>query len=356
MAINFPNTPADKQRFTDTNGKVWEYETATNSWTIVGSSSDYWDRTGTELSPKTAGDVVSVSAGTAALPGLTPVGDPNTGIYSPGADQLAISTNGIERVTVDSVGRLLVGATSVSSSASGAVEVVKGPNVTAQSGQGQISVLTSNAQAANIGGSIQLGGQSTAADWPYATIAGRSENNGYAGYLAVGTSGLAGAHAERARIDSSGDFLLGGTLPASPNITLKASGEIISSKAVRAGVDASGVSLYAPGAIRDTGTATNMYFDVASGGAAHGKFIFRSSSAYTERAFITETGNFVIGGNILAGTFVPVAGSTARIQSTNTANFANTAVFADNTAAKAGGLVDGDIYRTATGQLMIVFT
>ena len=42
--------------------------------------------------------VLAVTAGTAALPGIAVSGDLNTGIYSPGADQLAISTNGVERV------------------------------------------------------------------------------------------------------------------------------------------------------------------------------------------------------------------------------------------------------------------
>jgi hypothetical protein len=42
--------------------------------------------------------------GTAALPGLTPEGDTDTGIYSPGANQLAISTGGSERLRVDSSG------------------------------------------------------------------------------------------------------------------------------------------------------------------------------------------------------------------------------------------------------------
>jgi hypothetical protein len=39
--------------------------------------------------------------GTAAAPGITFTGDLNTGIYSPGADQVAISTNGTQRLTVD---------------------------------------------------------------------------------------------------------------------------------------------------------------------------------------------------------------------------------------------------------------
>lgn len=31
-------------------------------------------------------------------------------------------------------------------------------------------------------------------------------------------------------------------------------------------------------------------------------------------------------------------------------------VYADNSAAKAGGLSDGDVYRTSTGDLKIVYT
>ena len=75
----------------------------------AGAVGDDWTRNGTTLAPKTAGDVVEVSAGTAALPGLTPVGDPNTGIYSPSADQLAVSTAGREHVRVDNAGRILIG-------------------------------------------------------------------------------------------------------------------------------------------------------------------------------------------------------------------------------------------------------
>ena len=48
--------------------------------------------------------VLAVTAGTAALPGLAVSGDTNTGIYSPGADQLAVATNGTQRLTVDSGG------------------------------------------------------------------------------------------------------------------------------------------------------------------------------------------------------------------------------------------------------------
>jgi len=52
----------------------------------------------------------NASAGTAAAPGIAFDGDTNTGLYSPGADQVAISTNGEGRLFVDSSGRVGVGS------------------------------------------------------------------------------------------------------------------------------------------------------------------------------------------------------------------------------------------------------
>jgi len=49
----------------------------------------------------------SIPLGTAAAPSVAFEGDPNTGIYSPGADQVAISTNGSEAVRIESTGRPL---------------------------------------------------------------------------------------------------------------------------------------------------------------------------------------------------------------------------------------------------------
>ena len=47
-----------------------------------------------------------VPDGTAAAPGIAPESDPNTGIYSSGADQLSIATNGTERLRIDSAGQI----------------------------------------------------------------------------------------------------------------------------------------------------------------------------------------------------------------------------------------------------------
>lgn len=47
-----------------------------------------------------AGQVLAASLGTASLPVWSFTGDPNTGVYSPGADQVSISTGGTQRLTV----------------------------------------------------------------------------------------------------------------------------------------------------------------------------------------------------------------------------------------------------------------
>jgi hypothetical protein len=57
---------------------------------------------------------LGVTAGTAAAPSLFISGSTNTGLYSPGAGQVAISTNGTGRLFVDASGNVLVGKTTSS--------------------------------------------------------------------------------------------------------------------------------------------------------------------------------------------------------------------------------------------------
>jgi hypothetical protein len=58
----------------------------------------------------------NASLGTAAAPGIAFDGDPNTGIYSPGADEVAISTNGTGKLRVTSAGAVeIVGAGTIGS-------------------------------------------------------------------------------------------------------------------------------------------------------------------------------------------------------------------------------------------------
>ena len=52
---------------------------------------------------------VTDAAGSASAPSITFTGDTNTGLYSPGADQVAVTTGGTGRLFIDASGRLLVG-------------------------------------------------------------------------------------------------------------------------------------------------------------------------------------------------------------------------------------------------------
>jgi hypothetical protein len=71
---------------------------------------------GTKISPDFGSQTIvttgvhSAALGTAAAPSIAFTGDLNTGIYSPGADQVAISTNGTGRLFVDASGNVGVGA------------------------------------------------------------------------------------------------------------------------------------------------------------------------------------------------------------------------------------------------------
>lgn len=51
----------------------------------------------------------NIAAGDAAAPAICAGNDVNTGMYSPGADQIGFATNGVERATINSDGRTAIG-------------------------------------------------------------------------------------------------------------------------------------------------------------------------------------------------------------------------------------------------------
>lgn len=55
----------------------------------------------------------AIALGSAATPSISFTGDLNTGIFSPGADQLAVATNGTGRLFVDASGNIGVGVTPI---------------------------------------------------------------------------------------------------------------------------------------------------------------------------------------------------------------------------------------------------
>jgi hypothetical protein len=75
--------------------------------TVTGTTANFTSGNFTNISGGTHTITSGVfAAGSAASPSITFTGDLNTGIYSPGADQVAISTNGTGRLLVDSSGNV----------------------------------------------------------------------------------------------------------------------------------------------------------------------------------------------------------------------------------------------------------
>jgi hypothetical protein len=151
---------------------------------------------------------IKLGLGTAAAPSLTFTGDLNTGIYSPGADQVSIATGGTQRVTVDASGRVGIGSAVPDTLLSVRNDTNDSPTINSQFVASAInSQLRFKTYSSNI----------SASNTVHHRLVHRfdtNENNGYidffrgnaldGGFLGFGTSG-----SEKARIDASGRLLVG---------------------------------------------------------------------------------------------------------------------------------------------------
>jgi hypothetical protein len=140
---------------------------------------------GTVVELGTNPSILTLPDGSASAPTLTNDGDTNTGIFFPAADTVGITTGGTERARVDSSGNLLVGTTSATYSASGRGVIEVGGSSTA------IAALKVNGSGAG---------------YFYHDGTNLSNWNLINGALIFGTN-----NTERARIDSSGNLLVGTT-------------------------------------------------------------------------------------------------------------------------------------------------
>jgi len=179
---------------------------------------------------------VNIVSGTVPTANSIVNGTSNVVIASSGG-AVNISTNGTQAITVDtsqnvgigmtpvaSYGALQVGSAVTSAAGVAGLQVYVAGTNSAVGQNGNMSVITTNAQGADIGGSIGLGGKfvvSTGLSAPFGMIAGRKENatdNNGAGYLQFSTIPNGGSTTERMRIDSSGNFLVGQTAGGGQNI------------------------------------------------------------------------------------------------------------------------------------------
>ena len=164
----------------------------------------------------TTGSVTIAQAGTAATPGIRFESDTNTGIYSPGADQVALATAGTGRLFVDATGNVGIGA------APGAYKFdVQGGGQRILS-QGSTSFLEiGNGTATSQAAFIDFTTDTTYTDYGLRFIRDAAGANSVSQLAHRGTGDLSlrcleaapltfyTTNTERARIDSSGRLLLG---------------------------------------------------------------------------------------------------------------------------------------------------
>ena len=180
--------------------------------------------------------------------------------------------------------------------------------------------------------------------------------------LAFSTNGLAN---ERARIDSSGRLLVGTS--SALNVGGSAGFEPFQIAGLGASLVRFANSASSPvltfAKSRSTTTGANT---VVNSGDAIGQIFFSGAdgTGYVPAALIETRVDGTPGADDMPGRLVfsvTADGASSpteamRIKNTRVINFSNAPVYADNAAAKTGGLVDGDVYRTSTGDLKIVYT
>jgi hypothetical protein len=96
----------------------------------------------------------ALALGSAGTPSLKFTGDTNTGIYSPGADQLAVATNGAGRLFVDSDGNIGIGGTTTTGWAQKQVVLDAGSGTSAS----YVLVNDTTGRAGTDGGLLTLSG------------------------------------------------------------------------------------------------------------------------------------------------------------------------------------------------------
>jgi len=136
---------------------------------------------------------LTVPAGSAAAPAITTTGDTNTGIFFPAADTIAFSEGGVEAMRIDASGNVGIGGAATNEGGYSKCLQITG------TGGDPTAVLevksnSSYSYFAQNGTTLQI------------------RNNATAGVMTFATVGT-----ERARIDSSGNFLVGRTTSGTSN-------------------------------------------------------------------------------------------------------------------------------------------
>ena len=317
---------------------------------------------------------ISAAAGSASTPSIAFTGDLNTGIYSPGADQLAVSTGGTGRLFIDSSGRLLIGTSTGRNIADGVQGGIQyettefgGISVTNNRNDESAATLTFGKQrSGSVGGTtivqngdplgtIAFGGaDGTDLETRAASIScivdGTPGANDMPGRLVFSTTADgASSPTERMRIDSSGNVGIGTSSPAARLQVNQAIPNGTNTFGVYPGI----VQIYNSQGISNSDTSVKFVHNFSIGDVATGeigtlKTDYFASLSYrmffrtggTERMTIDSSGNVGIGTSG-PGYALDVAAADA------TANIGYAARIRANTTAGAGALQFTDSAATA---------
>jgi hypothetical protein len=188
-----------------------------------------------------------VPDGTAAAPGIAFETDPNTGIYSPGADQLAVATNGTERLRITSAGNVGIGTTSpdakleVSGSSAGEVELTR-MRIEGQTNNPMLRIL---ADEANKLLTIGTSGSTAGTELRFNTKASTTESARIdsSGRLLVGTSSARAISSVTSQVQIEGTTINGSSFGLFSNANDATGSFLLLSKSRSGSVGGNGVVL-----------------------------------------------------------------------------------------------------------------
>jgi hypothetical protein len=273
---------------------------------------------------------VDVPLGSASAPTVTFTGDLNTGIYSPGADQVAVATNGTGRLFVNSTGLVGIG----SSSPANVLELAG--NNSAGNGIGNVQGILRVNNNTTAFGSLPTAGivfatkYRTSPDIPLdgAAIYGGKENASDANksfFLAFATRAESGNNGNEAmRIDSQGRLGIGTTSPDAalevfgvPNANY---GNATLFDSTSAAANVGGV--LAIGGYKTAQTAKALFGFIKGGkenatsGNESGYLAFgtNNNSSNSEKARIDSSGRLLVGTSTSNGSFdssIQIAGNAS---------------------------------------------
>jgi hypothetical protein len=292
----------------------------------------------------TSSERFSYPLGSAAAPALTFTGDPNTGIYSPGADQVAISTNGTGRLFVDASGNLDVYGNAVRCNTAGQEAAIN-----ARRAEGTSTSPTAVTSSVNLG-TINFQGYDGVAYRRTSTITSVSDgavtSTSSPGFLFFTTTPSGSVTpTERMRLDSSGRLGLG---TSSPGAKLDVVETFATSSLIvrHSGTTGGGAAINVTNGLTSTTPIYSFYFNGTTGIGNPAANVISAIIDGSERARIDSSGR------LLVGTSTTSSVSTLLLQG-NSLSSSNAAILrlAQGTSAPADGSSLGSITFQDSGHV-----